>query len=1531
MVTQRDVENALEFFGTPPVEANIPSLESQAFTTTISQKCTARFIDDGVVQVFGSFSGFKLQPKSTACPTPFTNYLLSNGRSQLYGPAPMKGYKAKHIALKAMVQKPFLIKEDVMRICADAYKNDVISALSALPDASAIFHEMSEPLSLKAAINGIPGMKYVDSMNFRSSAGFPHNKSKRSYITKLPADDIWQDPVVLSDEMRQEVAEVWDNMLAGVRNATVFMQHLKDEVLPLRKVKSGKARVFMGGPMAWSICVRQLFLPFIRVMQLHKFVFEGAPGMNTTSIEWTRLCEYLKEFGAANGIAGDFAAFDKVMGALVILEAFRIIIEICAFAGMEICYLLAMQTVAEDTAFAFCNFDGDLMMFFGSNPSGHPLTVIINCIVNSLYMRYCYHQLHPTHDVSTFKKFVRLITYGDDNAMTSLVKWFNHTTIASELAKIGITYTMADKTSESRPFIDISEISFLKRSFVWDNELSAYAARLEEASIWKSMLLWIPSSEDPPQKQAMDIVRAAVSEWFFYGRERYDQEVSFLRTMVHKCGLDDYVEPGIFVPWNYLHFRFNAASTSYLLSEPSSAVALLGQCEWNMKELDSDLVYTGSNEEVVFNGLVIQGLVEKSPVEAKILFPTAVTAQLLDYSQGMLSESVGGWGYLPGRSPKWLFSQDPGWWSELVSYISDYRCNPRRINPPTATFQESLLDLQENPTQFDCSHLSVQSLELEDGSVRMQRQENLMFADAGMGASLTTPMVSYRPDGDVAGDLGSFLSRPVAINSFSWVEDSTTQPQNAFFPWEAYFNTTAIKNKISNYARLRAKLHLKFVVNASPFYYGAIRMCYCPLDGEKRDVTLSQGDQIKFSQMPGAMIYPADVTSVEMELPFLWPHSWLDIDTKSDFHDMGQITYYLYSRLRSATGTVGTNATITCYAWASDVELAGLTTGLALQSDEYDSSGKISGPATAVANVAAKLSDVPVIGPLARATEIGARAVGGIASLFGYSNPPVIDDIHGFMPKAFHSFASVETSIPMDKLTIDPKNEITVDKTVTGAPAHDELVISHICGRRTFLFGALWTEAEVPGSQLLRIPVTPRNYSSNAGTSQAFINETPAAHVAAMFSQWRGGMIYTLKFVKSRYHTGRVQISWDPATVPITNAETTSMTRIVDLQLETEVSFMVPFKAGDPWLKTNNVPNNWTNTAAGTVTTDPSSFNGYLRVTVLNELTGPSALQQMDILLFVETAPDFELSVPNELPRWSFLSVQSEETQDVEQLTPIGDEEKTVGTNAVTVGETVASLRTLLHRSSYYHRQPMGNAYSAANTFNLKNCYNLVNYIPRFPVEYGFTAQGVNYATGIAVPGKYQFQFSPNHPLVWVTNCFAGYRGSIVHHYNYVTNGSVLVDELKVERDPRTHILDVSPRQAINRFSVALSTGSASNAARGVMGTTFNVTREVFGQRGMALTNANTQSALSVVTPQYSKWKFRPAFKDRRDVNIGVSEQESIKVVATVRTGMTTTTQDDGWPMLTIYMAGGVDFDPIYFICVPTLYLFNVPAADDSY
>ncbi len=577
-VTRDIAEEAIAHFTTPIVEAEIPKLDAQ-FSTSVSPKCTARFFRDGVVQVYGSFGGFKRQPKSTARDTLFTKRLVELGFERKYGPAPMKGYMPLHLGLKPMVEKVMLFKPDVLKKCGDHFLAKVIGGL---PEEFLV--ELKNPIPLSVALNGFPGVKFIDSMNFSTSAGYPYNTSKRNFVIRVPADEVWQHPVVVDETIKLEIEECWNKMQQGISVSPVFMQHLKDEALPLAKVRAQKSRVFMGGPFAWSTCVRMALLPFVRVMQINKYLFECAPGTNATSIEWQRIYQYVTRFGTDRLIAGDFKTFDKSMGSLVILQAFRIIRDLLKHAGADQGHLNAIQVIAEDVAFAFVNFNGDLMQFYGSNPSGHPLTVIINCIVGSLYFRYCFVELEPQgRGLELFDSLVVAINYGDDNILASLADWFNHTSITQVLATVGVQYTMADKSEVSIPFLSIDKVSFLKRNFVYNEELKCHVAVLCEDSIWKSLMIHIPSTIDSPQKQCMDTVRSAVSEWFFYGRERFDKEVSFLKLLVVDCGLEHYVEKNTFPTWDELKDRFVKASCEYLETEPQSTQKILGPVVWSYR------------------------------------------------------------------------------------------------------------------------------------------------------------------------------------------------------------------------------------------------------------------------------------------------------------------------------------------------------------------------------------------------------------------------------------------------------------------------------------------------------------------------------------------------------------------------------------------------------------------------------------------------------------------------------------------------------------------------------------------------------------------------------------------------------------------------------------------------------------------------------------------------------------------------------------------------------------------------------------
>lgn len=814
--------------------------------------------------------------------------------------------------------------------------------------------------------------------------------------------------------------------------------------------------------------------------------------------------------------------------------------------------------------------------------------------------------------------------------------------------------------------------------------------------------------------------------------------------------------------------------------------------------------------------------------------------------------------------------------------------------------------------------MRVQSEETATDSTTEEKvvAENITFRDGALSERITMGDMSagdYDADSDAIGGLATFLSRPVRIHNFTWQESIFYSA--GINPWQLYFNTAQIKKKLDNYARIRCRLHLKFVLNASPFYFGSLRACYFPLQ-DSRSVYQNTADQLPFSQVPGVYLEPQNMSTAEMTLPFLYPHNWLDATSLVKFTNMGYLHFLQYANLRSANGVTGAGINVSVYAWAEDVEVMGPTVTLALQSDEYEEpNGTISGPATAIANVAGKLTDVPIVAPFAMATQVGAKAVASIAKMFGYSNPPMIDDVKPYQPKTFHAFANTETRMPIDKLAIDPKNEVTISPKVAGVDEPDPLAFTNLLSRESFILGTLWSGSTAVDTLLWSAMVTP-GYMSNVG---AIYTSTPASYVSQMFRYWRGTLVYKFRIIKTKYHKGRLLISWDPTAGNTTSSdtETTTLTRIVDLELEDEVIFTVPYKATTPYLKTfaaggeSYLSNGPTPAYAAT----PEFTNGAVTVRVQNTLTGPAASPSIDILGYVSCGDDFQFAVPRTItPLWTAADptgvIQSED-----RLEPIDGSTVTPDAKmaAITFGESIASLRPLLHRTSLSCQQLLGDTSGTVGLATYTHRYH------RYPMGVGRNPDAYSLATISAASVPYSF--GTNHPIDWVLNSFVGVRGSSNLHFDVRAGGSI-INSMNVER---SYLTPVSNPSAPNR-NVTQATNPSNLAGTYASRASLSEALGV-GQSGMSLTNPIAQPALSVSVPQYTNARFTLAYRAARYNNIETSSEEydtlALRVNTYNPTGTPTATAN--WPSVSVYYAAGVDFQPIFYLCTPRLYVVTTP------
>jgi hypothetical protein len=518
-----------------------PTLQVGEYSQTLvdlNRKSTVRYLETGVAQVFGSFSGFRGKMKSRVRPTLMSDLAVEHGYKRDTAPPVMNSWVPWNKALIDMTRPVTLINVTILEICKQTFCNEILDGLSPEDLAEVQVYDNL------TAINGKPGLAYVDKLNRNTSAGFPFRKSKKFFLNALEPIDEMQHPVEVTPEILKEMDKIIDTYESKKVYCPVFTASLKDEPVSKKKAKEGKTRVFCGAPMPWTLVVRKYLLSVIRLIQKNRILFEAGPGTIAQSDEWDKIYKYLVAFGVAKIIAGDYEKFDKRMPAIVIDNAFDILIQICEKAGFTAKDLCVLWGISSDTSFPTVDFKGDLMRFYGTNPSGHPLTVIINGLANSLYLRYCYFVLNPAKTVVDFKANVHVFTYGDDVIMgvSDNVPWFNHSTIQFVLASIDIGFTMADKEAPSVPYIHIDDATFLKRSWRYEPELEKYVCPIEHSSIDKMLTMCVESKTICMELQAVAVLDTVVREYFWYGKEIFEEKRKLMNLFIDQLSLSMYCE-----------------------------------------------------------------------------------------------------------------------------------------------------------------------------------------------------------------------------------------------------------------------------------------------------------------------------------------------------------------------------------------------------------------------------------------------------------------------------------------------------------------------------------------------------------------------------------------------------------------------------------------------------------------------------------------------------------------------------------------------------------------------------------------------------------------------------------------------------------------------------------------------------------------------------------------------------------------------------------------------------------------------------
>lgn len=575
-------------------------------------------------------------------------------------------------------------------------------------------------------------------------------------------------------------------------------------------------------------------------------------------------------------------------------------------------------------------------------------------------------------------------------------------------------------------------------------------------------------------------------------------------------------------------------------------------------------------------------------------------------------------------------------------------------------------------------------------------------------------------------DIISFLGRPVVLSEFLW---STTDLSNAVL---ATYQNPAIlladpmyADKIRGFVGLRAKMVIRVQVNAQRFQQGRLLIHYIPMHTSQPAVrqNTALSNLVFKTQQPRVDFDISTDTEVELSIPFVYPFEFYALNGTLPL--LGSFFVSVYSPLVSPTGDP--NCDVIVWGHLENIELAyptvlspqvggGRRKGKSVSSQELSAGGV--GPVSSflgrVSKASTVLSGIPLLSSVAGTAAWASAIASQAASAMGWSSPNLSSPagrMQNLRTPYMNNSNGIDNSLNFGLLA---DNEVEVLPGFAGTDI-DEMNLKHLVSIPAFIKAVSWTTAQGTGTLLWSSGVGP-GFAANtitvplpAGTLTTRL-PSPVSFFSNWFQFWRGSLCFTIKVIKTEFHSGRLVFTWTPANTvdPLYSAIGPVYKEVLDLRHSNEFSVCVPYACVSPWLGTDG-------------------STGRVGLYVVNALRGPSTVSSsVEILIEVNGGPDFELAEPVQsswLPTLGSFTPQilgdfypqvlGEDAADCGNAVsmPIADVIASSSANTgflaaskYCIGEQVISMRQLLKRSMPFYNflTPAANAITRIQPFYIE-------------------------------------------------------------------------------------------------------------------------------------------------------------------------------------------------------------------------------------
>jgi len=487
----------------------------------------------------------------------FNHHLIDDDGNYTFGPPPMKPFTRNgeyfspwNEALKTISHNGVALDQntlvDIHNLLFDRLKGIKLC-----------------PLTMECAINGVTGDPFARRINATTAAGANYPGKKYQYIPIVEEDQncLIREP---TESLKRRLVNMMETYQKGEISDSLYSASLKDEARSMKKNNVGKTRVFFGSPIDVLILQRMFLYPFYSSMIENSDLFCCALGidMHRGSDEWVKKMLSFSE----SGIEGDMKEFDQRKMFEIAAHSSSLIYNLCKNAGYSTYALNVVAGLLTESLFPVISMCEDIFRTPNLQVSGKYATAEENTLFHLFMLIYSFVKI-TKKDISEFFKYVKPSLYGDDSASAvkiSIQNVFNNFTF-SEFCKtdFNMVFTPADKAGDFRKVVPIMEMSFLKRTFRYSNNLERYVAPLMLESIVKMNSFYIPSKNIPKEHQLIATLSASLWEYFFHIEEEGEYEGIRDKLIQLACKslnlLPEYIE-GQFPTYVFMVNRFSETS-----------------------------------------------------------------------------------------------------------------------------------------------------------------------------------------------------------------------------------------------------------------------------------------------------------------------------------------------------------------------------------------------------------------------------------------------------------------------------------------------------------------------------------------------------------------------------------------------------------------------------------------------------------------------------------------------------------------------------------------------------------------------------------------------------------------------------------------------------------------------------------------------------------------------------------------------------------------------------------------------------------